>query len=75
MIWREKLSKKELDEKLVKMLGGLALWFPPKNVQRQCCQNWIFKQKFDFVNSVSWLYLFWPSRTVPRLLEASKRDN
>ena len=33
-----KIVKKNLDEKLVKMLGF--------------CQNWIFGQKFDFSNSV-----------------------
>ena len=38
LISREKLSKKKLGEKLVKMLGF--------------CQNWIFRQKFDFSNSV-----------------------
>ena len=33
-----KIVKKELGEKLVKMLGF--------------CQNWMFGQKFDFYNSV-----------------------
>ena len=39
LISREKLSKKNSGEKLVKMLGF--------------CQNWIFGQKFDFSNSVN----------------------
>ena len=41
---REKLSKKILGEKLVKMLGF--------------CQNWIFGQKFDFSNSVTFYDYF-----------------
>ena len=43
-----KIVKKYLGEKLVKMLGF--------------CQNWIFGQKFDFLNSV-WLYSFHGMRT------------
>ena len=39
LISREKLSKKILGEKLVKILGF--------------GQNWIFGQKFDFLNSVT----------------------
>ena len=35
-----KIVKKNLGEKLVKVLGF--------------CQNWIFGQKFDFSNSVEW---------------------
>ena len=44
-----KIVQKDLGEKLMKMLG--------------VCQNWIFGQKFDFSNSVTYLVPRWQRQT------------
>ena len=70
------MLKKKLDEKLVKKVGDGTLAIDNFDFPKKCLKTMLsklnFGQKLDFVNSVSWLYLFWPSRTVPRLLEAAE---